>query len=98
MVNLTILLGRSPSTLLQGVTEVVLLLSTLEGEDNKCPFTGPPTGPTHPFVTLLSKRADLAPALIEEAAHLIRHPDQRWDDYWFFIYLFIYLFIYFIFL
>uniref|UniRef100_A0A0P4VWJ2 Uncharacterized protein n=1 Tax=Scylla olivacea TaxID=85551 RepID=A0A0P4VWJ2_SCYOL len=69
--------AKCPSTLLQGVTEVVLLLSTMEGNDNKCPFTGPPTGPTHPFVTLLTKRADLAPALLEEAAHLLRHPDQR---------------------
>lgn len=71
--------AKCPSVLLQGVTEVVLLLSTAEGEEAAvtCPFTGPPTGPTHPYVTLLSKRQDLAPALLEEAAHLLRHPDKR---------------------
>ncbi|XP_071541136.1 focadhesin-like isoform X1 [Panulirus ornatus] len=71
--------AKSPSALVRGITEIVLLLSEAESEDGQpqCPFTGPPTGPIHPFVTLIIKRSDMMPTVLEEVANLLRHPDQK---------------------
>ncbi|KAK3868404.1 hypothetical protein Pcinc_026207 [Petrolisthes cinctipes] len=70
--------AKSPSALVQGITEMVLLLSGGEGEgDGKCPFTGPPKGPTHPYVTVVTKRPDLMPTVLEELAYLLAHPDPK---------------------
>ncbi|XP_045617466.1 focadhesin-like [Procambarus clarkii] len=69
--------AKSPSALVQGIT-AILLMSQIEKDGQiQCPFTGPPTGPTHPFVTLIIKRVDLIPTVLEEVASILRHPEQR---------------------
>lgn len=67
--------------LVQGIAEIVLMLSEPESGDGQpqCLFTGPPTGPVHPFVTLIIKRSDLTPTVLEEVANILRHPDQKYD-------------------
>ncbi|XP_068209596.1 focadhesin [Palaemon carinicauda] len=73
--------AKSPGALVQGITEIILLLSVAESESSdgkiQCPFTGPPKGPTHPFVTLITKRPDLTSAVLEEVASLMRNPDPK---------------------
>lgn len=57
---------------------MVLVLSGGEGEEeDNCPFTGPPKGPTHPFVTVVTKRPDLMPTVLEELSYLLAHPDPK---------------------
>uniref|UniRef100_A0A2P2I2Q4 Focadhesin-like n=2 Tax=Hirondellea gigas TaxID=1518452 RepID=A0A2P2I2Q4_9CRUS len=41
------------------------------------PFTGPPSGPVSPYVTLVRKKPSLAPLVVEECGYLLFHPDQR---------------------
>ncbi|KAF2362022.1 Focadhesin [Trinorchestia longiramus] len=46
----------------------------------KNPFSGPPNGPVSPFVTLVRKKIELAPLVLEECSYLLNHPDHRVRD------------------
>ncbi|XP_018006398.1 focadhesin-like [Hyalella azteca] len=55
----------------------------IEPEASGCltnPFSGPPSGPVSPFVTLVRKKIDLAPLVLEECSYLLNHPDKRVQD------------------
>ena len=41
------------------------------------PFTGPPNGPVSPYVTLVRKKPELAPLVVEECGYLLYHQDNR---------------------
>ncbi|XP_042226964.1 focadhesin-like [Homarus americanus] len=69
--------AKSPSAVVQGITEIVLLSQVEVDGQLQTPFTGPPTGPVHPFVTLITKRSDLIPTVLEEVANMLRHPDPN---------------------
>lgn len=73
--------AKSSMCIVSGITEMLLILARSECKEDvdelQCPFTGPPLGPTHPYVTLISKRPDLSSAVLEEVTSLMRHSDTR---------------------
>lgn len=74
-----VMCAKSPRAIVQGITEIVLM-SQRDSDNNgepEFPFTGPPKGPTHPYVTLITKRPDLTSTVLEEVASLLRHPDNK---------------------
>lgn len=44
------------------------------------PFTGPPTGPVSPYVTLVRKKPELTPLVLEECSYLLNHNDPKVRD------------------
>nr|XP_053648453.1 uncharacterized protein LOC128699746 [Cherax quadricarinatus] len=69
--------AKSPSSLVKGVSEIVLLSQVETDGELQCPFTGPPSGPVHPFVTIITKKPDLISTVLEEVAGILRHPERR---------------------
>ncbi|CAL4104921.1 unnamed protein product [Meganyctiphanes norvegica] len=73
--------AKSPMCIVSGITEMLLILARSECKEDEgelqCPFTGPPSGPIHPYVTLITKRPDLSSAILEEVTSLMRHMDNR---------------------